>query len=765
MLQFTNTDETPDLHSLVNELPSLICCFRDDGTLTFVNDTYCQYFNKDREELVGNNFFQFIPEEDRESIRNHFASLNLSKNTITYEHKVIAPNGEIRWMRWTDRALFNDQGTVTEYQSIGYDITEHKHTEEHLKNNQALLHSVIESLPFEFFAIDTTGKYIVQNSIGKKRWGSIIGQRPGNVAPDEEILALWLNNNRRAFSGETVRGNIEHVVGDKKLYYHNIIAPIRNNGRITGILGVNIDISEQKKAEKALRESEEKYRGLVEEINEVIYTINEQAVVTYISPNIESLSGYKQSDVVGKSFAEFVYHEDLADRIPQFKKVLSGNNEASEYRMTTKSGEIRWVRTAARPIFKNDQIVGLRGILIDLTETKQAEVEKKKLETKLQNARKMEALGNLAGGVAHDLNNVLGGIVGYPGLLLSDLPDNSPLQKPLRIIEKSGEKAAAIVQDLLTLARRGVPINEIVNLNEIIREQMRAPEHVLLCHYHPDVQFETNLDDNLMNISGSPTHLSKTLMNLCSNAAEAMSFGGTVLITTGNRYVNRPIKGFDAIKEGRYVFLSVTDSGVGMSTEDKERIFEPFYTKKIMGRSGTGLGMAVVWGTVKDHGGYIEIDSTEGYGSTFTLYYPATAASEKQVYGNDKIPVEKLKGKGETILIIDDVREQRELAYAILAKLGYVVTAVSNGEEAVGYMREHSADLLIMDMIMDPKMDGLETYKRILELYPGQKAIIASGFSETDRVAETQRLGAGAYVKKPYSMEELAIAVRHELDR
>jgi two-component system cell cycle sensor histidine kinase/response regulator CckA len=765
MLQSINTDEAPDLHSLVNGLPALICCFKDEGTLTFVNDTYCKYFNKDREELVGNNFFQFIPEEDREKVRKHYISLTPAKSAITYEHKVIAPDGEIRWMRWTDRALFNDQGTLTEYQSIGYDITEHKHTEECLKKNQALFHSVIESLPFDFFALDKTGHYIVQNSVGKEWWGPIVGQRPEDVAPDEEILALWLDNNRRAFSGETVRGDIEHTAGDETFYYHNIIAPIRSNGRISGILGVNIDITEQKIMEEALRESEEKYRGLVEDINEIIYALDEQAVVTYVSPNIESLSDYKQSEVIGKSFTEFVYPEDLAGRIPHFRKILSGDSAASEYRMVTKSGEIRWVRTAARPIFKNDRIVGLRGILVDLTETKKAEEEKKKLEVKLQNARKMEALGNLAGGVAHDLNNVLGGIVGYPGLLLSDLPDNSPLRKPLKIIEKSGEKSAAIVQDLLTLARRGVAINEIVNLNDIIREQMKAPEHVLLCHYHPDVRFETHLDDSLMNTSGSPLHLSKTLMNLLSNAAEAMPSGGTVTITTGNRYVERPIRGYGDITEGHYTVLSVSDAGVGMSTEDKERIFEPFYTKKIMGRSGTGLGMAVVWGTVNDHGGYIDIDSREGEGTTFTLYFPATAASEKQAYGSDNIPLEKLKGKEETILIIDDVREQRELASAILTRLGYVVTTVSSGEKAVEYMRRHSADLLVLDMIMDPKMDGLETYKRILELHPRQKAIIASGFSETDKVTEAQSLGAGAYLKKPYSMDGLGIAVKHELDR
>lgn len=767
MLQSTNAAGNPDLYSLVNDMPSLICCFKEDGTLTFVNDTYCKYFNKSRNELVGNNFFQFIQEEDRENVRNHFTSLTPAKSTITYEHKVIAPDGEIRWTQWTDRALFNDNGAVTEYQSIGYDITEQKHTEERLKENQALFHSFIDSLPFDFFAIDaTTGKCIVQNLDSKKRWGSVVGKRPEDVAPNEDILNIWLDNNRRALSGETVRGDIELTVGNnKKAYFHNIVTPISNNGRITGVLGVNIDITEQKKTEEALRESEEKYRSLVEDINEVVYALDDNAVVTYISPNIEPLGGYKQSDVIGKCFTEFVHPEDLADRIPQFRAILSGENSATEYRMVTKSGDIRWVRTAARPIIENSQIVGLHGILVDLTETKNAEEEKKKLQAQLQIAQKMEALGNLAGGVAHDLNNVLGGIVGYPGLLLRDLPDDSPLRKPLQIIQKSGEKSAAIVQDLLTLARRGIAKNEIVNLNDIIREQMTTPEHQLLCEYHPGVRFKIDLDDNLMNISGSPMHLSKTLMNLLSNAAEAMPSGGTVTIATENRYVDRPISGYDSIKKGYYAVLSVSDSGVGMSVEDKERIFEPFYTKKTMGRSGTGLGMSVVWGTVKDHGGYIDIDSRERRGATFTLYFLPTEISEKRVFGNDTVPFEKLKGKGETILVIDDVQEQRELASVILTRLGYAVTTVSGGEEAVEYLMEHSADLLILDMIMDPQMDGLETYKSILELHPRQKAIIVSGFSETDRVIEAQRLGAGAYVMKPYSIEELGREVRHELDR
>ncbi len=252
-------------------------------------------------------------------------------------------------------------------------------------------------------------------------------------------------------------------------------------------------------------------------------------------------------------------------------------------------------------------------------------------------------------------------------------------------------------------------------------------------------------------------------MNLVSNAAEAMSDGGEISISTENRYIDSPIRGYDDVAEGDYVTLTVSDTGVGISKKDRERIFEPFYTKKVMGRSGTGLGMTVVWGTVKDHKGYIDIRSAKGKGATFTLYFPVT----RKEAGKDKslLTIEDYMGKGESVLVVDDVEEQREIAFRILKKLGYSVTSVSSGEEAVDYLKDNSADLLLLDMIMDPGIDGLKTYKRILEFHPKQKAIIVSGFSETKRVKEAQRLGAGAYVKKPYLLERIGIAVRDELDK
>ncbi len=384
----------------------------------------------------------------------------------------------------------------------------------------------------------------------------------------------------------------------------------------------------------------------------------------------------------------------------------------------------------------------------------QALIEK---EERLNRARKMEALGLLAGGVAHDLNNVLAGTVSYPDLILMDLPAESPLRKPLMTIRESGIKAAAIVEDLLTLARRGVTTRQVVHLNDMIREYMASPEYAKLLSFHTGVRVETDLDEDLLHIKGSPVHLKKTVMNLVSNAAEAQPAGGLIRITTENRYVDQSIGAYETIREGEFVLLKISDRGSGISAQDLRRIFEPFYTKKVMGRSGTGLGMAVVWGTIQDHDGYINVESVEGGGTIFELYFPVTreAPENREIISRDQYT-----GAGQSILVVDDVDTQRELARSMLERLGYRVRTVSGGEAAVAFLQKTPVDLIILDMIMDPGIDGLETYRRILSVRPGQRAVIASGYAETGRVREALRLGAGPYLKKPYTIEQLGIAVR-----
>jgi CheY-like chemotaxis protein len=229
------------------------------------------------------------------------------------------------------------------------------------------------------------------------------------------------------------------------------------------------------------------------------------------------------------------------------------------------------------------------------------------------------------------------------------------------------------------------------------------------------------------------------------------------------QYLDRPVKGYEEVQEGYYAVLMVSDTGKGIPAEDRGRIFEPFYTKKVMGRTGTGLGLAVVWGTVKDHNGYIDVQSEEGKGSTFTLYFPVTR--EEMFVEAASVSISEYMGKGESILVVDDVKEQRDLAAEMLKKLNYKVFSVSSGEEAIAYIKKHKVDLLVLDMIMDPGIDGLDTYRSVLEIQPKQKAIIVSGFSESNRVHAAHALGVGEYVKKPYVIEKLGMAVRKELDR
>jgi CheY-like chemotaxis protein len=316
------------------------------------------------------------------------------------------------------------------------------------------------------------------------------------------------------------------------------------------------------------------------------------------------------------------------------------------------------------------------------------------------------------------------------------------------------------VGDLLSLARRGISTKSIVNCNDLIKEYLASPEFLHLKNQHPNVCFLPDLDPALMNITGAPVQLAKCLMNLVSNAAESIRGAGDVRIRSSNHYVDQSTAMHCGLKEGDFVSISVADTGAGIDSKDREHIFEPFYTKKKMGRSGSGLGLAVVWSTVQEHQGQILVDSEMEKGTIFTMHLPASRAKLATA------PFVKshaaYRGNGEHILIVDDVGEQREIASAILAQLGYRVAAAANGEEAITYLSRRQVDLVLLDMIM-PGMDGLETYKRILRIRPGQRALVVSGYSENSRVSKTLELGAGALVKKPYLIETLGLAIRKEL--
>jgi PAS domain S-box-containing protein len=527
------------------------------------------------------------------------------------------------------------------------------------------------------------------------------------------------------------------------------------------------EITDHQQTEKNLRESELLFRTFAERAPIGITIMRPDLTFEYINPTFTHIFGYSQEDIPNKTiWFEKAYPNPAYQReVKSFweKEFVTptaiGQSKDRTFEVRCKNGEDKIIS------FKSTTLTDGRHFVIysDITEKAKAEEKRRLLEAQLQRSQKMEALGTLAGAVAHDLNNILSGIVSYPELLLMDLSEESPLRKPIQLIRRSGRKAAAIVQDLLTLARRGIADSKVINLNQIITEFLNSAEYENLIKFHPRVTVELNLAPTLHNINASPVHIAKTVMNLVTNAAEAMPDGGKLIITTANRYVDNPMKGYDEVLEGNYATLMVTDTGIGIPDTDLDKIYEPFYTKKVMGRSGTGLGMAVVWGTVKDHHGYIDVRSVENHGTTFTLYFPATGEIPHEKMG--QLTLEDYRGRGETILLVDDMADQREIASAMLTKLGYHAYTAASGEEALGYLKDNPVDLLILDMIMKPGMDGLETYQRVLEIRPNQKAIATSGYSLSQRAREIQKLGATIYLKKPYSLESLGMAIRSELEK
>lgn len=504
------------------------------------------------------------------------------------------------------------------------------------------------------------------------------------------------------------------------------------------------------------------YRVLFEAAPDGVEVLDAAGSILDSNDAQKRILGYKDDHLLGNHSTDYFSEKSRMAFTNHYSILRQQGYWEGEIELITARGESIPVWRKEKAIYDNDgRFIGAVVYNRDISMRKRAEEEKHALEARLKRAEKMEALGFLAGGVAHDLNNVLGGLVSYPELLLMQIPKDSPLRKSILTIQKSGEKAAAIVEDLLTLARRGIFDPHVVNLNDIILDYLKTPEHEKLNQFHPDFRLTVNLDHELMNMKGSPVHLSKMIMNLLSNAVESLSGKGEIIISTEFRYLDVPLRGYDVVEEGDYVVLSVSDNGGGISQKDIDKIFEPFYTKKVMGKSGTGLGLAVVWGTVKDHRGYIDVRSEVGKGSTFTIYFPVTIEASRESHG--EVSIDQYMGQGQSILVVDDVIEQRDVASTLLSQLGYNVHAVSSGIDAIAFLQSQKVDLVLLDMIMDPGIDGLETYERILEISPGQKAIIVSGFSETERVKKTQMLGAGAYVRKPYRLEKIGLAIRDEL--
>ena len=731
-------------------------------------------------ELIGQNHW-VVYHPDYQKLTRERAQARMRGEEVVrrYEVKLQRKDGSWFYGEINARQITFPSDEESGIQVWIKDIMEQKLAEEALRESEERYKALFERSLELVYLCDFEGNFIDANDaalellgytkddIKSLNFGSLLtdDQLPLVVDTAEEILKT--GSQKEVAEYKLRRKNGEYV------YVESMGAIIYRKGKPYAIQGIARNITDRKQADETLRTSEAQLSNAMNiaqlgyweyDVANDLFTFDDHFYAIFRT-SAEQVGGYKMSSA---RYAQlFVHPDDMPVVGLETQKAIETTDpnysRQLEHRVIYADGEIGYISVRFFIVKDNQgRTVKTYGANQNITERKRAEEKRIELEDKLQRAQRMEAMGLMAGGVAHDLNNILSGIVSYPELLLMDLPEDSPLRRPIETIQESGMRAADVVADLLTIARGVASSKEPLNLNSMIEQYLNSPEHKKLEMIHSFVEFKTDLDADLLNMRGSPTHIKKTLMNLIANATEAIEGSGTVTICTKNRYVDEPLKGYENVRIGEYTVVSISDDGAGISREDIERIFEPFYTKKMMGRSGTGLGLAVVWNTVQDHNGYINVNTSEK-GTVFELYFPMTRedlADEKE-----RVPLKEYLGHGEKILVVDDEERQREIACGMLTKLIYNAEAVSSGEEAIEYVKGHPVDLILLDMVMPKGINGRETYEEIIKIRPGQKAVIASGYAKTKEVDTAQKLGAGKYIKKPYTLEKIGLAVKEELEK
>ncbi len=501
--------------------------------------------------------------------------------------------------------------------------------------------------------------------------------------------------------------------------------------------------------ENQVKERTRKYHELVNLLPEMVLETDASGQITFANKKALERFGLSDFSSIKYDYRDFIY-QDTGEMDHTFFLQATGDDlEKNEYKARDSYGNLFPVLVRSAPIENDNQLMGARLVIVDIT-------ERNALLEQLNQDQKMKSIGLMAGGVAHDLNNILSGIINYPELMLHHIPAGSPLVNFVEPMKEAGLRAAAVVADLLTVARGIAAPRQATDLNNIVLEYLHSPEFYDLQSKYPDIRYSKHLTESITTISCSIIHLKKCLMNLVINASEAIAKQGEIIISTSSTTIDATITNHGTIKAGTYIVLSVHDSGTGIPPENLPHIFEPFYSKKELGRSGTGLGLAVVWNTMQDHGGNVRVDSNAN-GTKFSLFFPSSPEEQQKNY----LPADEamMRGDGKSILVVDDEAQQRDISKQLLKSLGYDVTTVSTGEEAVEYIHTHKPDLILLDMVMGTGMNGRQTYEKIITISPNQKAIIMSGFSASSDVQEAIRLGAGGLINKPYTKEQLSKAV------
>jgi len=724
------------------------------GNLTFFNDSLCRITGYPREELLGMNNRQCTNSHTAEKMHRVFNRVYLTGHSAkAADYEIIRKDGTTCFLAISASLVRDSGGKPAGFRGMVRDISEWKKAERDLRESESRYRHLVKHAPAGIYEVDfLERKFITVNDVMCEYTGytreEFLSLNPLEIL-SQESRSLFLERMSKVLAGEKVPEAVEYKIRakDGKDFWVLLYTRYKHeNNMPRGATVLAHDITERRLAEEALKKSEEKYRLLVDNAGEGIF-IAQDDVVKFPNPKAVEILGYSAGELAGMRFTDLVHPDDISIIHALTHQDGPRKEESSTLRLTNKAGDELWLVVNAVPIIWEGAPAFLY-LFRDVT-------LQKKLEAQLAHAQKMEAIGTLAGGIAHNFNNLLMGIQGNISLMLLDTPSTDRHFDRLACMEGLIESGSKLTGQLLGYARGGKHEAQPMDLNRLVKETSQT-----FGLAKKEIAVHLDLSPDLRHVSADRTQIEEVLMNLFVNAADAMPKGGDLFLSTWNvtekALQGKPFK----VEPGSYALIAVRDTGSGMDGKTMARVFDPFFTTKPQGR-GTGLGLASAYGIIKAHNGYIDVASEIGSGTCFSVYLPASVHQ-----ANKETPVLPAPFRGaETLLLVDDEENVLKVARVMLEKLGYRVLAAKNSKEAIEMFvaSKDSIHLAILDMIM-PDMGGGMLYEKLKDLDPDLKALLSSGYGIDGQAMEILNKGCNGFIQKPFGLADLSKKVRDIID-
>ena len=758
-----------ELRITLETVPALVTSALPDGSVDFVSQSWLDYVGSSREKIRGRGWVQTVHPEDLDRVLNKWHAALTAGEPLEVEARFRRADGKYRWFLARSVPLRDENGSIVKWYAATHDIEDRKQAEEKLQRSEAYLNEAQRLTHVASFALNVATRTIVYWSQEHFR---LLGLDPEAGIPSFEAIRQRIHPEDRDRTLETFERavnertdfEVDHrtVLPDGTIkYLHSIGHPAFNAaGDLVEIVGTVMDVTEHKRAEEVLQRSKNRFRAMVEKSAEGILLLLPNKDIIYASPSVERVLGYTPDELTVQSL---IVHQDhrqhTAERWTQL--LLDPDHEwTAEVMAQHKDGSWRWIESTTRNLLHEPSVQAVVVNFRDITERKLAQAERERLEQRLRQAEKMEAVGRLAGGIAHDFNNVLAGIFAYGEMLFEETPGGSPLKRYAQNVLTAATRGRALVEQILAYSRSQRGKRAPVDIAHVVDETLELVRGSL----PPDIRLEASAPELPLVVIGDATQLHQVVTNLCSNAIQAMSGGGTLRVTleTTDLSAERALS-HGTLAPGRYVRLIVEDSGSGMDEATLPHIFEPFFTTKEIGE-GTGLGLALVYAIVTDSGGAIDVKSAPKQGTTFTIYGPLAEVALAAAADDAAAPPPR--GNGERVLLIDDEAPLLAVTAEVLSRLGYEPVPFSDSHAALAAFEAapERFDVVVADEVM-PGLTGTGLASVLRRRRPALPIVLVSGYSGPILTQQALAAGVSEVLTKPLQSREIATTLARVLHR